>query len=62
MGRSRLEDAGEDRYPTYRERALKTYREGRRCKVCGAGLSIYNDSDTCFRHSKPKRKRGRPRK
>lgn len=29
----------------------KTYGEGRRCKECGKIISIYNDSDLCFRHS-----------
>ena len=41
-------------------RANSTYGEGRRCVVCGAKLSIYNETGKCFTHHLPPDSKPRP--
>lgn len=31
----------------------KTFRENRKCRICGVPLSIYNPNIICFSHSQP---------
>ena len=31
----------------------RVYKEGRKCRWCGVGLSRYNKGPNCFMHSKP---------